>query len=50
MYVDVKSYLPIFQRLFDNKGVVAEYEYRDLQINPTIPEEEFTKGFKEYGF
>jgi hypothetical protein len=50
MYVDAKTLLPVYQKIYDLNGLVAEYEYHDVQINVPIPDEEFTKDFKEYGF
>ncbi len=50
MYVDTKNFLPVYQKMTDLKGVVGEYEYHDLIVNPAIPDEEFTKGFKGYSF
>jgi outer membrane lipoprotein-sorting protein len=50
MYVDTKNFLPVYQKMTDLKGMVGEYEYHDLIVNPAISDEEFTKGFKEYSF
>jgi outer membrane lipoprotein-sorting protein len=50
MYVDTKNFLPVYQKMTDLKGMVGEYEYHDLIVNPAILDEEFTKGFKEYSF
>lgn len=50
MYVDARTLLPVYQKIYDQLGFVAEYQYRNLQINPTIAEEEFTKDYKGYGF
>lgn len=50
MYVDVKSLLPVYQKCMDEKGVVAEYAYHNLQVNVPIAEEEFTRDYKDYGF
>jgi LysM repeat protein len=50
MYVDVKTLLPVYQKVYDLIGLMAEYEYRNLQVNVPIADEEFTKDFKEYGF
>jgi outer membrane lipoprotein-sorting protein len=50
MYVDAKSLLPVYQKCSDEKGLVAEYEYHELQVNIPIAEEEFTEKYKEYGF
>jgi outer membrane lipoprotein-sorting protein len=50
MYLDAKTLLPVYQKIIDINGFVAEYEYHDLQINVPIADEEFTKNYKEYGF
>jgi len=50
MYLDAKTLLPVYQKIIDINGFVAEYEYHDLQINVPIADEEFTKKYKEYGF
>jgi LysM repeat protein len=50
MYVDTKTFLPVYQKMTDPMGVVGEYEYHDLIINSVIPEEEFTKEYKGYSF
>ena len=50
MYVDTKNFLPVYQKMTDLNGMVGEYEYHDLIVNPVIPDEEFTKGFKGYSF
>lgn len=50
IYIDTKTYLPVYQKMMDLKGVVGEYEYHDLIINPVIPEEEFTAVYSGYSF
>lgn len=50
MYIDVKTNLPLYQKISDNLGVMGEYTYLDLFINTPITDEEFTTGYKEYGF
>jgi len=50
LYVDAKTLLPVYQKIVDINGFVAEYEYHDLQINVPIADEEFTKKYKDYGF
>lgn len=50
IYIDTKTYLPVYQKMMDLKGVVGEYEYHDLVINPVIPDEEFTEGYSGYSF
>ncbi len=49
-YIDKQTYLPIYQELYDTKGLLATYEYHNLVINPVITSEEFTKDYKDYGY
>ena len=49
-YVDKQTFLPIYQKMSDEHGLVAIYEYSGLKVNPTIGAEEFTDGFKDYKF
>ena len=50
LYIDKRNNLPIYQKMYDEKGLFEIYEFHDLQVNPLIPEEEFTKSYKEYDF
>lgn len=50
VYVDVKTNLPVYQKIADEKGVMGEYTYLNLKINETIADEEFTKDYDGYGF
>jgi outer membrane lipoprotein-sorting protein len=50
MYIDQETYLPLYQKLFDEKGLMAVYEYSKLKINPTFKAEEFTEDYSEYDF
>ena len=50
IYIDKESYLPLVQMMFDDKGLFAKYEYRNLEINPKFSSEEFTKEFEDYNF
>jgi outer membrane lipoprotein-sorting protein len=50
MYVDTKTFLPVYQKMTDLKGMVGEYEYHDVMINTGVTDEEFTKGYKGYSF
>lgn len=49
-FVDTKRYLPIYQEVYDDKGLFEKYEYYKLQVNPIIFEKEFTQNFESYGF
>jgi outer membrane lipoprotein-sorting protein len=50
MYIDAKTFLPVYQKTFDQNGFVAEYEYRKLHVNILIPDKEFEKDYEGYGF
>jgi len=50
IYVDKLTYLPIYQEAYDNKGLLARYEYHNLVVNPVISDKEFTKDYPGYGF
>lgn len=50
MYIDQETYLPLYQKLFDEKGLMATYEYSKLKINPTFKPEEFTEDYSGYDF
>lgn len=49
-YVDKSQWIPIFQEVYDEKGLYERYEYHDVQINPTFQNQEFSKDFGEYKF
>lgn len=50
LYIEKTTFLPLVQRMYDDKGLFAQYEFYDVQLNPTISQEEFTKGYKDYDF
>jgi outer membrane lipoprotein-sorting protein len=50
LYIDKVNYMPIFQAMYDEKGLYEQYEFLNLQVNPVIPDEEFTKEYKGYDF
>jgi len=50
MYIDEKTFLPIVQQMYDAKGLMAEYDFINLKLNPAIGSAEFTKDFSEYNF
>jgi outer membrane lipoprotein-sorting protein len=50
VYIDKKTFLPIVQIMYDEKGIFEKYEYLSLQVNPALKEIEFTTDFEEYGF
>lgn len=50
LYIDKDTFIPRVIKVYDDKGLFESYEYHDLQLNPKIADEEFTKGYKDYGF
>lgn len=50
LYIDKELLVPRVIKVYDEKGLFESYEYRDLEINPKIADEEFTKEYKGYGF
>jgi outer membrane lipoprotein-sorting protein len=50
LLIDKESFLPLSNKVYDDKGLFETYEYVNLQVNPTIAPEEFTKGYKDYHF
>ena len=50
MMIDKQFFLPINNKILDDKGLYESYEYHNLQANPKIADEEFTRYFKEYNF
>ncbi|MBX9852526.1 MAG: DUF1571 domain-containing protein [Cytophagaceae bacterium] len=50
LLIDKENFLPIVQKMYDEKGLFSQYEFHSLQLNPKIAEEEFTKEYKDYDF
>jgi hypothetical protein len=50
LYIDEKLMLPVAISLYDDAGLFESYEYSALEVNKTFKPEEFTRGYKEYGF
>jgi hypothetical protein len=50
VYIDTKNYLPVVQMLFDNKGLLEKYEYKNISTYPNFGSKEFTTDCEHYGF
>jgi outer membrane lipoprotein-sorting protein len=50
LYVDKKNYLPLVQKMYDEKGLFAHYEFHNLELNPPIKAEEFSREYAGYNF
>ncbi len=49
-YINKTTMLPIFQQVYDDKGLYEEYEYINVVINPNFYDKEFTEDCEAYGF
>ncbi len=49
-YVDEKTMLPISVSIYDEVGLFESYDFFNLEVNKAIPDAEFKKDFKGYGF
>jgi len=50
LYIDKSSGIPIYQVVYDDKGVFEKYEFKNLKINPNFNNAEFTTQCAGYGF
>ncbi|MDW8273457.1 MAG: DUF1571 domain-containing protein [Chitinophagales bacterium] len=50
IYIDKQNNFPIYQEMWDNKGMFEKYEFKNLIVNPTFAENEFSTEFKDYSF
>jgi outer membrane lipoprotein-sorting protein len=50
LYIDKSSGIPIYQVVYDDKGVFEKYEFKNLKINPNFNSAEFTTQCAGYGF
>ena len=50
LYIDDKLLLPVALSLYDDVGLFENYEYTAIELNRPFKQEEFTKGYKDYGF
>jgi outer membrane lipoprotein-sorting protein len=50
LYIDKENNLPVFQAMYDEKGLYSQYEFYGLQLNQKIDDAEFTKDYSNYNF
>lgn len=50
LLIDKELLLPVNNKVYDEQGLFETYEYYNLQINPSISSDEFTKDYKDYNF
>ncbi len=49
-YIDEKTMLPVSISIYDEVGLFESYDYFNLEVNKPIPDIEFQKNYKGYGF
>jgi LysM repeat protein len=49
-YLDEKTLLPVSVSVFDDRGLLENYDFTNIILNKPIPSEEFTEGYKDYHF
>ncbi len=50
LYIDNENNFPIHQEIFDKKGLYEKFMYLTFDINNIIPNEEFSRDYKDYNF
>lgn len=50
LLIDKEKLLPVNNKVYDERGLFETYEYYNLQINPSISDEEFSEAYKDYNF
>ena len=50
LLIDKESFLPLSEKILDDKGIFETYEFYNLKVNTAIADEEFSKDFKDYHF
>jgi hypothetical protein len=49
-YVDEKTMLPVSVAIYDEVGLFESYDFYNLEVNKPVPNSEFQRNFKGYGF
>jgi|ERR1043165_2377264 hypothetical protein len=50
MYIDKENNMPVFQEVYDDKGIFERYSFLNLVVNPAFKADEFTQDFTGYNF
>ncbi|MDW3208505.1 MAG: DUF1571 domain-containing protein [Reichenbachiella sp.] len=50
LFIDQKRQIPLKLEVYDEKGLFEKYEFRNVEINPDLSEEEFSDGYTAYNF
>ncbi len=50
LFIDQKRQIPLKLEVYDEQGLFEKYEFRNVEIDPQLSEEEFSDGFTAYSF
>ena len=50
MSISKNTYLPVYVKVYDDKGLLEEYSFSNIQVNCTIQDAEFTENYTGYHF
>ena len=50
LYISKKTYLPLAEFIYDDKGLFERYEFSEVKVNPEFGPEEFSKHNPAYHF
>ncbi|MCX7648994.1 MAG: DUF1571 domain-containing protein [Flavobacteriales bacterium] len=50
LYIDKINLMPIFQQVYDDKGLLEEYHYKNLILNPAFGPKDFDRKNPDYHF
>ncbi len=50
LYIDKATYFPIYQEMYDEKGMFEKYEFTGFKLNPTFSAVDFSEDNPKYNF
>lgn len=50
MFIDKKTFMPVNVKIYDEEGLYEAYEFYNIRNNVNFASNEFSKGYKGYGF
>lgn len=50
VWIDLKSKLPVVQKIYVDNKLFEHYEFSNIKINPVFNKEEYLKNYREYNF
>ena len=50
LYIDKATYFPIYQEMYDDKGMFEKYEFTGFKLNPTFTSADFSEDNSQYNF